>query len=191
MATDSKDQTVPVKIKIVSFSADVLTGPGNTYKKVGELSAGESAAITLVREKYYRIRAESGLIGYVDKSHCETTERGQVFRVTIPAKATQDKSLSYQIFAMDNFGNESQTEIQDVRLINEQELLNLQKQAGIGDKESAAAATRISKKSKPFYTRPWFWITAAAVGGGAYYFLSSGEDDKNDKNATVDIIIGW
>ncbi len=189
MSTPSKNQTVPVKVKAGAARMGVYLGPGNHFKKMGELAAGQIADVTLVRDNYYRIKTESGLAGYIDKNKCEPLEWGWMYQATIPAKATQGRSLSYQIFAMDNFGNEAQTEIVDVKLLTEQELLNLQKQMTSG--KGLRSGTPSVKTKGPFYTRPWFWLTAAVVGGGTYYLLSGDKDASTGKKTSVEVIIAW
>lgn len=189
----AKEQSLPIKIKIKSEQKTVLSGPGQTYKKIGELVLDELVDVNLVRDNYYRIHSQSGLNGYIENNGCETIESGQEFKAIIPSIATKNNSISYQIFAMDTFGNEAQTEIIDVRLIDEQQLSNLQAKTGLSNKELSDSGKMTKKRSKPIYARSWFWIATGAtlgIGGGIYYYLSIQEPEKT-KDATVQVIMGW
>lgn len=182
---------VPLKVRVSTPHLDVFSGPGSVNKKVGALAAGDVADVTQARDGYLRIRMESGLVGYVEAADCVTLDTGYLYRANLPAEWTIGGTLSYQIFAMDNFGNESQTGVIEVRLIDEAQLARMQAQMGLIEKETKSGEKSSVHRSRPIYKNPWFWVGAAAVGGGAYYLISSGNGSENSTKSTVNVIIGW
>ncbi len=199
-------ESIPVTVQM-NESATAYSGPGEKYKVMGTIPAGAQLEVTLVRPPYYRIRTANGMVGYIPSASADIVESGQAFRTTIPAELTSAAKCSYQISALDDFGNESRTGITQIRFITEEELARMQQDmsggpakverpsdssAGTSDNlDVSPQSTRPGKgPSKPIYKKPVFWIVTAAVGGGAYYLLS-GDDDPAAKKATVDMIVSW
>jgi hypothetical protein len=183
--------SVPLKVRVSTPRLDVYSGPGSENKKVGVMAAGDVADVTQLRDRFVRIRMESGMVGYIELADCVTLDTGCLYRATLPVEWTSGGTLSYQIFAMDNFGNESQTSVFEVRLIDEAQLAQMQAQMGLVEKETKTGEKSSIRRSRPIYKSLWFWVGAAAVGGGAYFLLSGGDEGGNSSKTTVDVIIGW
>ncbi len=192
------ESAVPVVVRTAGEGVVVNSLSGGSGKILAQLPAGELLEVTLVRAPYYRIRTRAGVVGYVHADEVETVESGASYRVTLPVQLTAGGKLAYRIAAVDDFGNESQTDLIPIRLITDEELARLQNKkpgqipAQPAKRAEAAGRTREPNKSiKSVFSRPVFWIATAAAGGGLYYFLSS-EDEKNaDKKASVGLVIGW
>ncbi len=200
-------ESTPVTIQ-TRESVTVYSGPGESYKNIGTLPAGAQVDVTLVRSPYYRIHTANGLVGYIPAASADIVETGQAYRATIPAEGSTAAKFSYQISALDDFGNESRTAITPIRFISAEEIARMQqgmsggrtemdKQAGSSTTASPTTDQAPQKRttargaSKPVYKKPVFWIVTAAVGGGAYYFLSGDEDKSSSRKGTVDIVVGW
>ena len=186
------NESVPVVIKILNDQYPIYAGPGSNFKKMGTLLLDEEVNVTLVRDSFYRIRSSRGLYGYVSNVSTEVVLRGKLYGVTVPANITQSAFLTYQIIAIDMFGNETKTPPVEVRLIDEKQLARLQAQAGLTPRTKTAGANVRSldtRKAVPFYSKPTFWLATLAAGGGAYYYFSRQED--KEKDATVNLMIEW
>ncbi|HPI71974.1 MAG TPA: SH3 domain-containing protein [bacterium] len=194
MPVINENEAAPVAAKILTDQLPVYAGPGTTFKKVGVLSLGQQVLVTMVRDPFLRIRSDQGLSGYIDAQSAQVIARGRLYGVTVPANITQSAFLSYQIIAIDAFGNESKTEPIEVRLIDDKQLAKLQARAGLTPKAEAQPPATVkplsARKPSPFYTKPVFWLAAAAAGGGAYYLLSGG-DEEEAKESTVFLSIEW
>jgi hypothetical protein len=192
MPVINENESVPVTIKILSDQLPVYAGPGIGFKKLGVLFLDEQVQVTMVRDGFYRITSGRGIAGYIAAGSTETLLQGKLYGVTVPANITQSAFLTYQIIAIDAFGNEAKTNSVEVRLIDDKQLAKLQTQAGITPRPSTAASSvkpLSSRRSSPFYKKPVFWLATLAVGGGAYYYYSQ-QDDK-EKDASVNLILEW
>jgi hypothetical protein len=192
------ETSVPVVVQTGAEGVVVNSLPGGSGKSLARLAAGELLEVTLVRAPYYRIRTAAGVVGYVHADEVQTVESGASYRVTLPVQLTAGGQLAYRIAAVDDFGNESQTDMIPIRLITDAELARLQgkkpAQTPARATESAEAPAGPSgqnKSIKSVFSRPVFWIAAAAAGGGLYYFLSSGDEESSDKKASVGLVVGW
>ncbi len=193
MPVINEKEAVPVTAKILTDQLPVYSGPGTTFKKVGVLNADQQVLVTMIRDPYFRIRSEQGLSGYIDAQSAQVITQGRLYGVTVPANITQSAFLTYQIIAIDAFGNESKTEPIEVRLIDDKQLAKLQTRAGLTPKAEAQPPATVkplsARKSSPFYTKPVFWLAAAAAGGA--YYLLSGDDEEQAKDSTVFLNIEW
>jgi hypothetical protein len=189
------ETSVPVVVQTSSDAIPVYSTPGTTGKILGLLASGELLEVTLVRSPYYRIRTAAGLVGYIDSGTVQVVESGAAYRVTLPVNLTSAGRLAYQIAAVDDFGNETKTELIPIRFFNDEEIARLQGVKPGKEKPSQEEAdvqpARAKSSSKPLYTKPVFWIATAAIGGGAYLLLSGGDGDAKTKKATVGLVIGW
>ena len=192
------ESAIPVVVQTAAEGVVVNSLPGGSGKSLARLGAGEQLEVTLVRAPYYRIRTAAGVVGYVHGDEVQTVESGASYRVTLPAQLTAGGRLAYKIAAVDDFGNESQTDLIPVRLITDEELARLQSQKPgqtpsrpVESAESAARPGEPNKSIKSIFSRPVFWIATAAAGGGLYYFLSSGDEESSDKKASVGLVVGW
>ncbi|NLP12504.1 SH3 domain-containing protein [bacterium] len=194
MPVINEKEAVPVAVKILTDQLPVYAGPGTTFKKVGVLNRDQQVLVTMIRDPYFRIRSEQGLSGYIDAQSAQVITQGRLYGVTVPANITQSAFLTYQIIAIDAFGNESKTEPVEVRLIDDKQLAKMQTRAGLTPKAQVKSPATVkplsSRKSSPFYTKPVFWLAAVAAGGGAYYLLSGGEEEQT-KDSTVFLSIEW
>jgi hypothetical protein len=194
MPVINETEQVPVVVKVTADQLPVYAGPAETFKKLGELSAGEQVEVTMVRDTYYRIKSDRGVAGYVAAIATETVMQGKLYGVTVPAHITQSAFITYQIVAMDTFGNENKTAAVEVRLIDDKQLAKLQAQAGITPRAGTTGEHNVKplsdKPSKPFYAKPFFWLATVAAGGGAYYYYNNQQEEKN-KDASVAISLEW
>ena len=194
MPVINEKEAVPVAVKILTDQLPVYAGPGTNFKKVGVLNLDQHVLVTMIRDPYFRIRSEQGLSGYIDAQSTQVITQGRLYGVTVPANITQSAFLSYQIIAIDAFGNESKTEPVEVRLIDDKQLAKLQTRVGLTPKAEAQPPATVkplsARKASPFYTKPVFWLAAAAAGGGAYYLLS-GDDEEQAIESTVFLNIEW
>jgi hypothetical protein len=194
MPVINESEQVPVLVKVTAAPLPVYAGPAETFKQLGVLTVDEQVEVTMVREAYYRIRSDRGVAGYVAASATETVMQGKLYGVTVPAHITQSAFLTYQIIAMDTFGNESKSASVEVRLIDDKQLAKLQAQAGItprtGAKGQPEPKSLSEKRSRPFYAKPFFWLTTMAVGGGAYYYYYNQQEEKT-KDASVSVSLEW
>jgi hypothetical protein len=191
MPVINENESLPVVVKILSDQLPVFAGPGSNFKKMGVLYLDEQVEVTLVRDSYYRIKSARGLAGYIAAASTETITQGKLYGVTVPATITQSAFMTYQIIAVDAFGNEAKTTPAEVRLIDDKQLARLQAKAGLTPRSQPESAVKplSSRKSKPFYAKPLFWVTTLAVGGGAYYYFT--REDEKEKDASVNLIIEW
>lgn len=192
------ESSVPVVVQTGAEGVVVNSLPGGSGKSLARLAAGELLEVTLVRAPYYRIRTAAGVVGYVHADEVQTVESGASYRVTLPVQLTAGGQLAYRIAAVDDFGNESQTDMIPIRLITDAELARLQGKKpaqtparATESAEAPAGPSEQNKSIKSVFSRPVFWIAAAAAGGGLYYFLSSGDEESSDKKASVGLVVGW
>lgn len=194
MPVINDSEQVPILVKITTDQLPVYAGPAETFKRLGVLNAGDEVEVTMVREAYYRIRSSHGVAGYIPANATEILMMGKLYGVTVPAHITQSAFLTYQILAMDTFGNEGKTTAVEVRLIDDKQLAKMQAQAGLTPKAGQKSETQVKslseKRSRPFYTKPFFWLVAAAAGGGAYYYYYNQQEDKA-RDASVAISLEW
>lgn len=203
--------SVPVVAQTRDEEVPLFATPSTSGKVLGKLGGSELLHVTLQRPPFYRVRSESGLVGYVEASRTDVVESGAEFRINLPARLTAGGSLAYQIFASDDFGNEAQTAMINVRLVSDEEVARMQQNlaarenrpttapaedksdgmSGETPTERRESGLKQPASSRSLFSRPGFWIATAAVGGGAWYLLSGGDEDGGAKKSDVGLVIGW
>ena len=191
MPSKSGGGVVPVIVQIINGDMDLFSGPGALYKRIGTAKRGDRLLVTSHKDGYYRVISPTKVAGYIDAEKTAVILSGNVYGVTIPAAMTQGK-LSYQIIAKDAAGQVAQGEIVIVSLLSDEEIAAIRsKPQAVAKAEeiSPQAPAQSQKPSRPFYTKPLFWLGLAAVGGGAYYYTT--QKETKEENATVNVSIGW
>lgn len=203
--------SVPVVVQTRDEEVPLFATPSTSGKVLGNLSGGEQLQVTLQRPPFYRVRSASGLVGYIEANRTEVVESGAVFKINLPARLTAGGRLAYQIMATDDFGNEAQTAMINVRLVSDEEVARLQQNlaaresrqpgapaeakpegmAGETPAEPRESGLKKPAASRSLFSRPGFWIATAAVGGGAWYLLSGGDEGGGAKKSDVGLVISW
>jgi hypothetical protein len=183
MPVKKNSKEVPV---IVTASRDltILAGPGSRYGKKGIAQTGETLYVTDVRPNFYRVRTDAGVNGWVESDGTDQILAGKVYLVAIPATMTTGSSLSYQLFATDSEGHSTSTDIINVSLMTEDEIVSI-KEGKLPPKEQALAAG-VNKSS---FNKIFPWVVLLGIGGAAIYFLT--QKSKTDNDATVDVMVDW
>ena len=176
-------KAVPV-IVTASRALTVFAGAGSKYSKKGLAQAGETLYVSDVRPNFYRVRTDAGITGWVEANGTDVILAGKVYLVTVPATMTAGSSLSYQLFASDNEGNSTSTDVINVSLMTEDEIASL-REGKLPPKEQALAAG-VNKSS---FSRMFPWVVLLGIGGAAVYFLT--QKSKTDDEATVDVMVDW
>ena len=191
------ETSVPVIVQTSSEATPLYSTPGTSGKLLADLAAGELLEVTLLRPPFYRVRTATGVVGYVNSDAVQIVEAGATYRVTLPSQLTSGGRLAYQIFALDDFGNEAKTDVIQIRIISDEELARIQGRKNLQEKPVAAKGDteleRLPQKKsseKILFAKPLFWVGAAVVGGGVYYLIS-GDDDEAAAKASVGLVVGW
>jgi len=163
--------------------------PGQRGKLRGEVEAGEELYVTGQRQDYYRIKVGE-LTGYVKASDTELLQTGRAYGVALPAKFTNQPSLSYQIIASDIFGNTTSTDLYTVRLLTKEEVAYLRSRAA-GSKKTTAAKTedQVEPEKKRSFKALWIFSGLVLAGGGVYYYMTQKKDKTN--KTTAEVVVEW
>jgi len=177
MARQSKARKVPVSA-VPTSPLGIRAKPSPNAGMRGVVNQSNVLKIGKRGEHYYGVMTEDGLRGYVPEERVKVLTRGSLYSITLPSKATNRASLTYQIEASDVYGRTVRTDKHTVRFLTQAQVRKL----------LAQRLREEPEKGQSIFSKVWFWGGLLLAGGGAY-FLLSGEEESEP--ATVDVLINW
>lgn len=175
---------VPV-VGTILKDVNVLSKANPSSKIKGQLSAGEAVNVTRVQGQYYRIRTPMNIAGYVNASDCEVVVEGAMYGIAIPASMTSGSDLSYQITATDIYGNEEKSELVQVTILTQNDLMALRSGKKPSKSIQQTRSQSQGQKGGIGFKKAAIVTGVAVAGGGAYYLYS--QKDKDKLNVTIEM----
>lgn len=153
------------------LSTYVYSGPGNQYRIVGTLNAGEAVTLLSVNDStnYGQIRDSKGRITWISLEHLSQTSS---LRTRVPELEQQVKTLTDKLANIDNRWNQRTEEIQQKIATSDstisglqQENQDLKNQLVVAQKKVNAVNLQLDDKQRTIILQ-WFMYGGGVAGAG-------------------------